>query len=143
MLRRVRIEVEEETAEACVEALWKYEHALVQQEVRRYRHLWPIVQTDAAPILEDADVWETADQPWTDSVEERSFANSELGRQISEEVIEYVEDLPGYVGRRVVRFERIDTRRAMLATTLTGVDLRGSGHVKITKTAGFDAGSSE
>lgn len=123
MLRRIRIEVEEETAEACVEALWKYEHALVQQEVRRYRYRWPVSLVDEPEIRDgagqllpintaelDAREYPTPDQPWSDDIASRSFANEQLGRELHEEVIEFDEGLPGYRGRRVVSYTRVDTR---------------------------------
>lgn len=121
MLRRFRIEVEEETAEQCVAALWKYEHALVLQEVRRYRDLWPITlmaasqpQSSDEPIEHiEADVEEeypTPDQPWDTSRDGRHWYNDQLGREVTEEVIEYDESIPGYRGRRVVAFVRVDMR---------------------------------
>ena len=118
MLTRVRIEVEEETAEACVEALWKYEHAIVQQEVRRFRALWPVTGS-SEHVNTDDEEYPTPDHPWSDSVSERDWFNSSLGRELSEEVIEYDESIPGYKGRRVVRFVRIDTRHSIFQDTLT------------------------
>ena len=99
MLRRVRIEVEEPTAEACVEALNKYEHAIQQQEAKRYHHLWPIDESDH---IEDV--------PWSYGVAARRFYNDLLGREIVEEVIEFDAGGPYYHGQRDVRYDRIDTR---------------------------------
>ena len=126
MLTRIRIEVEEETAEACVEALWKYEHALVQQEIKRYRHLWPVSVTEED--VEDAELREypTPNHPWSDDIAARSFANGELGREVTEEIIEYVEGA-SYRGRRVVRYERIDMRRAFLGQPYFEFTVSGPG----------------
>ena len=129
MLTRVRIEVEEDTAEACVEALSKYEHAIQLQEVRRYRDTWPITVTaqsvhrppypgeyaDPQPtaVLEPitgASEYPTPDQTWEAPLNVRTFFNDELGREITEEVIEFDASLPGYRGRRVVAYKRLDTR---------------------------------
>ena len=101
MLKRIRIEVEEDSAEACVEALDKYEHSIQQQEAKRYHNLWPCDEEGLPPI---------EDLPWRIGVPARSFYNEELGREIIEEVIEYDSGLPGYKGRRVVRYARVDTR---------------------------------
>jgi hypothetical protein len=117
MLTRVRIEVEEETAEKCVEALMKYEHALHQQETRRYRLLWPI-SAGGEHVNTPEEEYPTPDHPWSDDAVPRSFCNSQLGREITEEVIEYDQSLPGYRGRRVVVFTRIDTRRASVVERL-------------------------
>lgn len=117
MLTRFRIEVQEETAEKCVEALMKYEHALHQQEVRRYRDWWPVTldgtSSNSEPLPEarsSEDEYPTPEHPWSDGVVPRSFYNERLGREITEEVIEFVADGPFYRGRRVVTFDRIDTR---------------------------------
>jgi len=121
MLTRVRIEVEEATAEGCVEALAKYEHAVQQQEARRYRHGWPISATlDTRPggeshVNTPEDEYPTPDHDWDDPLAERDFYNSELTREITEEVIEYDDSLPGYRGRRVVVFTRLDTRTQFYA----------------------------
>ena len=99
MLRKVRIEVEEPTPTACVEALDKYEHAIQQQEAKRFHHLWPIDEEDH---IEDV--------PWTYGVAARRFYNDLLSREIVEEIIEFDSGGPHYKGRRVVRYDRIDTR---------------------------------
>lgn len=101
MLTKVRIEVEEDSAEACVETLSKYEHAIQQQEAKRYQYLWPC-DTEGHPNIED--------NAWKIGVAARHFYNQELGREIVEEVIEFDPSLPGYRGRRVLKFVRIDTR---------------------------------
>lgn len=131
MLRRFRIEVEEETAEQCVEALWKYEHALMQQEVRRYRDGWPVTLAAAEQTgqrgepLEEMEAhtaeeeYPTPDQPWSDGVGSRQRYDEQLGRELHEEVIEFDEGIPGYRGRRVVSLTRIDTRHAMFLDSLT------------------------
>lgn len=120
MLTRFRIEVQEETAEKCVEALMKYEHALHQQEVRRYRGWWPITLEGRSgnsgtsghlpEPRSDEDEYPTPEHPWSDGVVPRSFYNERLGREITEEVIEFDSSGPFYRGRRVVAFDRIDTR---------------------------------
>lgn len=111
MLVRFRIEVEEKTIGKTVEALSKYEHALQCVEAGRYDGQWPIELTsepgeplEAAPSKEALAYWDTP-------LEEREWFNEELGRGVTDEVIEYDASLPGYRGRRVVRFSRIDTRR--------------------------------
>lgn len=115
MLKRFRIEVEEVSPAECVEALDRYEHALHQQEARRYRWQWPVTlgSIDDDPgkpkNADPAEEYPTPDQPWAES--ERLYYEDWLGREVTEEVIEYDPALPGYKGRRVVSFKRIDTRR--------------------------------
>lgn len=104
MLRKIRIEVEEATPEACVEALNKYEHAIQQQEAKRYHHLWPIDEEDH---IEDV--------PWSYGVAARRYYHSLLGREILEEVIEYDASGPYYKGRRIVTCNRVDTRHPVYA----------------------------
>lgn len=102
MLTRIRIEVEEDSPEACVETLSKYEHAIQQQEAKRYQYLWPS-DLDGHPAIED--------NAWKIGVAARHFYNEELGREIAEEVIEFdAKRDGGYRGRRVVTFTRVDTR---------------------------------
>jgi hypothetical protein len=102
MLKKLRIEVEESTAEECVEALSRYEHAIQQQEAKRFQYLWPPwADYDAVPI---------EDMPWKIGSAARQFYDEELGREVKEEVIEYDATAPGYKGRRVVEFTRVDTR---------------------------------
>lgn len=129
MLTRFRIEVEEETAQDCVDALWKYEHALVQQEVRRYRHLWPVTlegkpEPKKGELLEPISAegeYPTPEHPWEHGLVPRWFYNELLGRELAEEVIEYDESLPGYRARRVVHFVRLDTRRSYQELVLIGI----------------------
>lgn len=100
MLTRFRIEVEGGDSAAATEAeLTKYEHALQWTEASRYR-----CHRDDKEAKEPLPGWHDAD------VTGRSFFNSELGREVTDEVIEYDPGLPAYRGRRVVRFKRIDTR---------------------------------
>ena len=101
MLKKIRIEVEEDSAEACVETLSKYEHAIQQQEAKRYQYLWPCTEEGLPPI---------EDLPWKIGVAARGYYNGELGREIKEEVIEFDPTLPGYRGRRIVEYVRVDTR---------------------------------
>ena len=42
--------------------------------------------------------------------EEREFFEMELGSELIEEVIEYDKTLPGWKGRRVVEYRRLDMR---------------------------------
>jgi hypothetical protein len=123
MLTRIRIEVEEETAEACVEALWKYEHAIVQQEVRRYRDLWPVTGSHEHVNTAEEE-YPTFDHPWSDTIENRDWYNSTLGRELTEENIAYDESGPGFRGRRVVRFVRVDTRHSLFMESLTMESVR-------------------
>jgi hypothetical protein len=111
MLTRFRIEVEEQTVAEAVEALTKYEHALQCAEAGRYDAQWPVELTfdpgeplEAAPSKEAFTCW---DKP----LAEREWFNEELGREVTDEVIEFDPELPGYRGRRVVRLVRLDTRR--------------------------------
>lgn len=92
MLTRFRIEVEgEDSAGAAEIALAKYEHALQLAEVNRYGH--------AAKF-----------QDWPIEPRERCYHSETLGREVTDEVIEYDPGYPGYKGRRVVRLKRLDTR---------------------------------
>lgn len=94
MLTRIRIEVEgEDSAAACEEALTKYEHVLQEIEMTRWA------------LHKDSDSF-SASHPWPKSVVSRSFYNGELGREVTDEVIEYDPSQPGYKGRRVVQFKR-------------------------------------
>jgi len=116
MLTRIRIEVEEATAAECVEALAKYEHAIQQQEARRYRELWPIsamldTQGGESKVNTPEEEYPTPDHAWSVGINERDFYNSQFGREVTDEVIEFDSSLPGYRGRRVVVFTRIDMRR--------------------------------
>jgi hypothetical protein len=98
MLTRIRIEVEgEDSAAATEEALTKYEHALQVTEAQRHG----IAYGDGG--AQYAEHWKVPGV-------ERDHYNSQLGREVTDEVIEYDPSLPGYKGRRVVCFKRIDTR---------------------------------
>lgn len=133
MLRKVRIEVEEDTPEACVEALSKYEHAIQQQEAKRYQYLWP-ADPDGHPAIED--------NAWRIGVAARHFYNQELGREIKEEVIEFDPSLPGYRGRRIVEFVRLDTRHPIYAGDIVASAAANEAAVKkLTKHLGLGASS--
>lgn len=136
MLTRFRIEVEGADSAAATEAeLSKYEHALQVAEAERYGIRWgdrkhhtcedPVAvraalaeaAPDASPthlatvvrhLLEGEGLPVTI--PWGHAPVERDFFNEHLGREVTDEVIEYDPELPGYKGRRVVHFKRIDTR---------------------------------
>jgi len=96
MLTRFRIEVEEQTADECVSALANYEQALVDDELRRY-------------ALLDADMANSDDELYLRAAAEL------LGREVTEEVISFDETIPGYRGRRVVHFRRVDGRESAVA----------------------------
>ena len=99
MLTRIRIEVEgEDSAAACEEALSKYEHALQETEIDRFRS------------LNEVDVPKVPATRWSTPIAERDFYNGYHGREVTDEVIEYDPSIPGYKGRRVVQFKRVDTR---------------------------------
>lgn len=104
MLTRFRIEVQgADSAAACEEELAKYEHALQVTEADRYG-------------ITDAD---GKFRTWGARAEERHFYNPDLGREVTDEVIEYDVGLPGYRGRRVVQLRRTDTRHATHADSST------------------------
>lgn len=122
MLTRIRIEVSDEDSAAATEAaLTKYEEALHQVEGRRF----------GLPLS-----YEVLDLDWEKPTGERvGNFNEELGREVTDEVIEYDASLPGYKGRRVVQFRRLDTRsgsdptpegNASEAGTNTTVTVHGS-----------------
>jgi hypothetical protein len=93
MLTRIRIEVSDEESAATAEmTLDKYEAELMAFEAGR-RDL------------------SFANMDWEDIDGLRAL----LGREVTDEVIEFDSSLPGYKGRRVVQFRRIDTRSANLA----------------------------
>jgi hypothetical protein len=103
MLTRIRIEVEgEDSAAACEEALTKYEHVVQLTEMGRHNRC--SVDQETLP-----QAWN-----WQQGITGRNFFNSELGREVTDEVIEYDPSHPGYKGRRVVVFRRLDTRRPQL-----------------------------
>ena len=111
MLKSIRIEVEEETAEACVAALWKYEHGIQVVEAQRYCYGWPIqISSSDSPPDSPEDQYGIRLHPWKDGNNPRSFFNEQLGRELVEEVIEYDDGIPGYRGRRVVKYVRVDMR---------------------------------
>ena len=75
MLKRVRIEVEGVTAAAALAALDKYEHALQAVE----NELYALVPGEDGPQF----------SKWEVTVAQRSFANEELSREVTDEVVEY------------------------------------------------------
>jgi hypothetical protein len=112
MLTRIRIEVsDEDSAAATTEALDRYERAVSESEAARFG-------MEAATIRKDV----LADR---------------LGRDVTDEVIEYDASLPGYKGRRVVCFKRLDTRsenlkpppKATECATSSSVTVKGPGFV--------------
>ena len=122
MLTRIRIEVEgEDSAAATEEALTKYEHAIQVAEADRYGALRmggclgeePAEHAEDGPPIHLAAAARCA-PAWKVPTVGRGFYNEELGREVTDEVIEYDPSLPGYKGRRVVQFRRLDTRRPAL-----------------------------
>ncbi len=100
MLTRIRIEVEgEDSAAATEEALSKYEHVIHLTEMARHDHS----KVDHENLPQS--------YSWQQPVDRRNFYGGELGREVTDEVIEYDASLPGYKGRRVVQFKRLDTRK--------------------------------
>lgn len=112
MLTKVRIEVEEQTVAETVEALAKYEHAIVCAEAQRYEAQWPreFVADPLRPEEHDARTDPSSYSNWNMPFEEREFFAMELGRELMEQVIEYDPGLPGWKGRVVFRYRRLDTR---------------------------------
>jgi hypothetical protein len=142
MLTRIRIEVEEATAAECVEALAKYEHAIQQQEARRYRELWPVSATldtregGESKISTPEEEYPTPDLAWAVALDKREFYGEQFGTETTDEVIEFDSSIPGYKGRRVVSFSRIDTRNEsfpriepQFGYTFTGVGTASSSGV--------------
>lgn len=110
MLTRFRIEVQEKTVAETVDALARYEHAILTIEAQRYEHQWPkmvTVEPSKADVAEDDHNYETG---WYMKMPERNFFIEELGVEVTDEVIEFDKTIPGYRGRRVVQLVRIDTR---------------------------------
>lgn len=95
MLTRVRIEVSgEDSSAAVVAALNKYEHALQVVEADRYR----------------LGSHESLAPDWGTPVRDRDYVHALLGQEVTQEVVEFDPSSPGYKGRRVVKFTRVDTR---------------------------------
>lgn len=95
MLTRVRIEVsDEDSAGNCEHTLDKYEHELMAFEAGRF-----------GLSLTGGD--------WKDMSGLREL----LGREVTDEVIEYDPSIPGYKGRRVVKYMRVDTRSERMRET--------------------------
>ena len=110
MLKRFRIEVEEQSIAETVEALSKYEHALQCAEAGRYDAQWPVELVSGPGEPLEAGPSKEAFTYWDKPRDEREWFDEELGREVTDEVVELIE--PGlYKGRRVVQFTRIDTRR--------------------------------
>lgn len=98
MLTRIRIEVEgEDSAAATEEALTKYEHGITYMEATRCQ-----LGKGGDPA------------GWRRDLSEIPSYAEEFGREVTDEVIEYDASLPGYKGRRVVQFRRLDTRSSGL-----------------------------
>lgn len=126
MLTRIRIEVEgEDSAAATEEALTKYEHVIQVTEANRFGLLrqGKARGEEASAIVEGQSAYEAnilqTHAGWGVRVDERGFYNEALGREVTDEVIEYDASLPGYKGRRVVQFRRIDTRSSAARESLS------------------------
>lgn len=103
MLTRIRIEVsDEDSAAAVTEELDRYERAITASEETRYGRK---LGQSAHEILDRTSPLRL-DSP-----------DDFLGREITDEVIEYDPSLPGYKGRRVVQFKRLDTRSETLRSS--------------------------
>lgn len=99
MLTRIRIEVtDEESAAFTSQALDRYESAVCASEEMRFGRK---LGQSAHEILD-----------WTSDLRFDSPDNF-LGREVTDEVIQYDPGIPGYKGRRVVQFTRIDTRKEL------------------------------
>lgn len=104
MLKRFRIEVEEVDATTCVESLNRYEGVLHMVECCRYGLLYA-----GGEMCEPANEPFTVPQ-WVDGESRSTFSSDKVGREVTDEVIEFDASLPGYKARRVVQFTRVDTR---------------------------------
>ena len=97
MLTRIRIEVSDEASTAAVtDELDRYERAITGSEATRFGRKLPQSEHEllsrTSPLRADPDL------------------GAFLGREVTDEIIEYDASLPGYKGRRVVQFKRLDTR---------------------------------
>ena len=111
MLTRFRIEVEELTVAETLEALSKYEDALLVTEAERYWDQWPRdfgVDLEGNFVQQDGEV-RPAHTPWQSKADREDY-RLELGARRTEEVISWDEGAGRYKGRRVVVVERIDLR---------------------------------
>jgi hypothetical protein len=128
MLTRIRIEVTGEDSAAATEAaLSKYEHALQVTEAQRHGIGYVVEPGDERSP-------EFAKDGWKQPVAERDFYNQQLGREVTDEVIEYDPSLPGYKGRRVVCFKRLDTRNPTPPALLGGEPTEGASVSAVTLT---------
>lgn len=109
MLTQVRIQVEEQTVGEVVDALARYEAAITTAEAQRFDAQWPHEYT--TDPLQPGVPRRLSPEPsfhW-DLVEIPEY-DFQLGRELVEEVIEFDSGLPGWKGRRVVRYRRLDGR---------------------------------
>ncbi len=108
MLKRFRIEVEELTVAETLEALSKYEDALLITEAERYFDQWP----QDFGVDHKGNYVAGAPRPAHGTWKEVSSEayRIELGARRTEEVIAWNEGSERYDGRRVVVLERIDLR---------------------------------
>lgn len=109
MLKRFRIEVEELTVAETLEALSKYEDALLVSEAERYWDQWPrdFGVDDKGNYVEDVE--RPSHSRWSRKGDRQDY-RLELGAKRTEEVIAWNEGSERYDGRRVVILERIDLR---------------------------------
>lgn len=158
MLKVLRIEVEESTAEAAVVAMDRYEHAIQVTEAERWGIEYPTrpdhpdaeglrkaIAKGAEHGLPPEQIRESLDDlaqavhglptwlPWAEGPVGRSYFNAQLGRKIITEVIEFDDGLPGYKARRVVEYTRADRGKRELGVddyTPQGLHVSGPAVVK-------------
>lgn len=122
LLTRIRIEVSDEASTAAVtNELDRYERAVMASEAMRHGRKLP----QSAHEVLDRTCELRPDPDLADF----------LGREVTDEVIEYDASLPGHKGRRVVRFKRLDTRGEAEAPPKPDGDFGGEpGSQEISKT---------
>lgn len=112
MLTKVRIEVEEQTVGETVDALARYEHAIVTAEAQRYIDQWPTwyeVDPEAGGEPKEVDP-RNVQSFWEMPAEDRDYFREELGAELLEQVIEYDQSIPAWKGRVVYAYRRVDMR---------------------------------
>ena len=103
MLKRIRLEVEGESAAGVLAELDKYEHALQAAEAERF---------GLGRDHDDSGRPYERFEGWGVSVHERNYFNEQLGREVTDEVISFDPDGPNWAGRRVAVYRRLDLRGA-------------------------------
>lgn len=119
MLTKVRIEVEEQTVAETVDALARYESAIMTAEAQRFDAQWPHEYV-ADPLSHEARPLEPRrvdpEPMYHWDLESLPDYALQLGRELIEEVIEYDPSLPGWKGRIVVAYRRLDGRESHFVT---------------------------